>query len=289
MPATICAGPCRGTTGEWAGALRQVSGSTGPYRVSGGSVSRRRVPGVLARSKAMPSAGGPPKLLVAKPGLDATPTAEQIAVAAVMPDSRWSNQGIRLSPRDCRGRPDEDVDVWASRSSSARTWSSFRGRRPAACGGVDVPVVVGGIIPPEDAEILLGKGVARVYTPKDFEIGQMMDEPPRTGRAAPGGHRRLIRAGAVIRQSGAVLRHSAPASHSAACFATPPCRSLLHHLGEATGYLRHRVDSPQSDVRILSGPIDAPPEDRLAPVYPKVTAVVGMAVVHRAADSAAPW
>jgi (2R)-ethylmalonyl-CoA mutase len=42
--------------------------------------------------------------------------------------------------------------------------------------GVDVPVVVGGIIPPEDAEILLGKGVARVYTPKDFEIGQMMDD-----------------------------------------------------------------------------------------------------------------
>ena len=42
--------------------------------------------------------------------------------------------------------------------------------------GVDVPVVVGGIIPPEDAEILLGKGVARVYTPKDFEIGRIMDD-----------------------------------------------------------------------------------------------------------------
>ena len=42
--------------------------------------------------------------------------------------------------------------------------------------GVDAPVVVGGIIPPEDAEILMGKGVARVYTPKDFEIGRMMDD-----------------------------------------------------------------------------------------------------------------
>ncbi len=42
--------------------------------------------------------------------------------------------------------------------------------------GVDAPVVVGGIIPPEDAEILLGKGVSRVYTPKDFELGQMMDD-----------------------------------------------------------------------------------------------------------------
>jgi (2R)-ethylmalonyl-CoA mutase len=37
-------------------------------------------------------------------------------------------------------------------------------------------VVVGGIIPPEDAAILLGKGVARVYTPKDFEIGRIMDD-----------------------------------------------------------------------------------------------------------------
>ena len=42
--------------------------------------------------------------------------------------------------------------------------------------GSEAPVVVGGIIPPEDAEILLGKGVARVYTPKDFEIGHMMDD-----------------------------------------------------------------------------------------------------------------
>jgi (2R)-ethylmalonyl-CoA mutase len=42
--------------------------------------------------------------------------------------------------------------------------------------GVEAPVVVGGIIPPEDETVLLSKGVARVYTPKDFEIGQMMDD-----------------------------------------------------------------------------------------------------------------
>ena len=69
--------------------------------------------------------------------------------------------------------------------------------------GVEAPVVVGGIIPPEDAEILLGKGVARVYTPKDFEIGQMMDDMLRPGRAstgpaavgltAPGRHRPTLR------------------------------------------------------------------------------------------------
>jgi (2R)-ethylmalonyl-CoA mutase len=39
-----------------------------------------------------------------------------------------------------------------------------------------VPVVVGGIIPPEDADILVGKGAARVYTPKDFELGRIMDD-----------------------------------------------------------------------------------------------------------------
>ena len=42
--------------------------------------------------------------------------------------------------------------------------------------GLDMPVVVGGIIPPEDAAVLAAKGVARVYTPKDFEIGRMMDD-----------------------------------------------------------------------------------------------------------------
>jgi ethylmalonyl-CoA mutase len=42
--------------------------------------------------------------------------------------------------------------------------------------GLDAPVVVGGIIPPEDADILMGKGAARVYTPKDFELGRIMDD-----------------------------------------------------------------------------------------------------------------
>ena len=42
--------------------------------------------------------------------------------------------------------------------------------------GVDAPVVVGGIIPPDDAEVLRGKGVAGVYTPKDFELGRLMED-----------------------------------------------------------------------------------------------------------------
>jgi (2R)-ethylmalonyl-CoA mutase len=45
-----------------------------------------------------------------------------------------------------------------------------------AAAGLDTPVVVGGIIPPEDAEILLGKGVAAVYTPKDFQFATIMDD-----------------------------------------------------------------------------------------------------------------
>ena len=66
--------------------------------------------------------------------------------------------------------------------------------------GVDGPVVVGGIIPPDDAEILLGKGVASVYTPKDFEFGRIMEDlvalAERQRAATPGepGHLRQVTA-----------------------------------------------------------------------------------------------
>ena len=64
--------------------------------------------------------------------------------------------------------------------------------------GVDAPVVVGGIIPPEDAEVLRGKGVAAVFTPKDFELGRIIDELDHPGRAPPrrtGPRRRADRVG----------------------------------------------------------------------------------------------
>ncbi len=182
MPATIALAHAGGTTGEWAGALREVFGEyRAPTGVSGG-VGHRGVEfrAVRSRSRALAErAGGPPRLLVAKPGLDGHSNgAEQIAVAARDAGFEVVYQGIRLSPAEIAAAArDEDVDVVGISilsGSHLELVPEVVDRLRAA--GVEAPVVVGGIIPPEDADILLGKGVARVYTPKDFEIGPMMDD-----------------------------------------------------------------------------------------------------------------
>ncbi|HEY4947287.1 MAG TPA: protein meaA [Acidimicrobiales bacterium] len=182
MPATIALAHAGGTTGEWAGALRAVFGEyRAPTGVSGGVGHRgNEFRAVLKRSRALGEhAGGPPKLLVAKPGLDGHSNgAEQIAVAARDAGFEVVYQGIRLSPAEIvAAARDEDVDVVGISilsGSHLELVPEIVDRLRAA--GVDAPVVVGGIIPPEDAEVLVGKGVARVYTPKDFEIGQIMDD-----------------------------------------------------------------------------------------------------------------
>ncbi len=182
MPATIALAHAGGTTGEWAGALRQVFGEYRAPTGVGGGVGHRgsEFRSVLARSRAMAAnTGGPPKLLVAKPGLDGHSNgAEQIAVAARDAGFEVVYQGIRLSPAEIAfAARDEDVDVVGISilsGSHLELVPEVVDRLRAA--GVDAPVVLGGIIPPEDAEILMGKGVARVYTPKDFELGNMMDD-----------------------------------------------------------------------------------------------------------------
>jgi (2R)-ethylmalonyl-CoA mutase len=182
MPATIALAHAGGTTGEWAGALREVFGEyRAPTGVSGGVGHRgSEMSGVLARSKAMADhAGGPPKLLVAKPGLDGHSNgAEQIAVAARDAGFEVIYQGIRLTPAQIvAAARDEDVDVVGISilsGSHLELVPEIVDRLHAA--GLDIPVTVGGIIPPEDAEVLKGKGVASVYTPKDFELDQIMDD-----------------------------------------------------------------------------------------------------------------
>ena len=122
-------------------------------------------------------AGGPPRLLVAKPGLVGHSNgAEQIAVAARDAGFEVVYQGIRLSPAEIAAAArDEDVDiVGISILSGSHLELVPEVVERLRSAGVDAPVVVGGIIPPGDEAVLLGKGVARVYTPKDFEIGQMM-------------------------------------------------------------------------------------------------------------------
>ncbi len=182
MPATIALAHAGGTTGEWAGALRSVFGEyRAPTGVAGGVGHRgAELNGVRARSRAMAAeAGGPPRLLVAKPGLDGHSNgAEQIAVAARDAGFEVIYQGIRLSPAEIAAAArDEDVDVVGLSILSGshlelvpEVIDLLRGA------GVDVPVVVGGIIPPEDAEILRAKGVAAVYTPKDFQLSHIVDD-----------------------------------------------------------------------------------------------------------------
>ena len=182
MPATIALAHAGGTTGEWAGALREVFGEyRAPTGVAGGVGQRgAELSAVLARSRRLAEqAGGPPRLLVAKPGLDGHSNgAEQIAVAARDAGFEVVYQGIRLSPvQIAAAARDEDVDVVGISILSGshldlvpEVLDRLRGE------GVDAAVVVGGIIPPEDAEVLRDKGVAAVYTPKDFRLARIMDD-----------------------------------------------------------------------------------------------------------------
>ncbi len=182
MPATVALAHAGGTTGEWAGCLREVFGEyRAPTGVSGGVGHRgRSFAALAARSKAMAEAsGGPPRLLVAKPGLDGHSNgAEQIAVAARDAGFEVVYQGIRLTPAEIAAAArDEDVDVVGLSilsGSHLELVPEVLDRLRSA--GVDVPVVVGGIIPPEDAALLLDKGVARVFTPKDYEIEQIIEQ-----------------------------------------------------------------------------------------------------------------
>ena len=162
--------------------LREVFGE---YRAPTGVAAAAGVAGTTAdlravaeRVKAM--AGGPPRILVAKPGLDGHSNgAEQIAVAARDAGMEVDLPGHPPHPRaDRRGGPRRGRRrSSASRSSRAAT-SSWCPRWCACCAtqGVDAPVVVGGIIPEDDRPSLLAGGVAAVYTPKDFELGRIMGE-----------------------------------------------------------------------------------------------------------------
>jgi len=177
MEPSIALAKAGGTTGEWAGTLREVFGE---YRAPTGvaaAVGKR--PGELASVaefvRSIP--GGPPKLLVAKPGLDGHSNgAEQIAVAARDAGMEVVYSGIRLTPEQIAASArDEDPDVIGLSILSG----SHMALVPAVIAelrkdGVDIPVVVGGIIPEEDRPRLLAAGVAAGYTPKDFQLGRIM-------------------------------------------------------------------------------------------------------------------
>ena len=179
MDASIALARAGGTTGEWASTLREVFGE---YRAPTG-VGRVAVPrgdqlaAVAQRSSTLP--GGPPRLLVAKPGLDGHSSgAEQIAIAARDAGMEVVYGGIRLTPKQiAESARDEDPDVVGlsilSGSHQALVPDVIR---ELSAIGVDVPVVVGGIIPDQDRVLLMAAGVAAVYTPKDYAIAQIMSD-----------------------------------------------------------------------------------------------------------------
>jgi (2R)-ethylmalonyl-CoA mutase len=177
IPATIALAHAGGTTGEWAGALREIFGEyRAPTGVAGGIGHRgEELRSAAARVRAVP--GGPPRLLVAKPGLDGHSNgAEQIAVAARDVGFEVVYDGIRLTPAQIAATAlDEDVDVIGISILSGshlelvpEVVDQLRAR------GVDAPVVVGGIIPEADQAKLLEAGVRAIFTPKDFRVADML-------------------------------------------------------------------------------------------------------------------
>jgi (2R)-ethylmalonyl-CoA mutase len=181
MAATIDLAHAGGTTGEWAGALREVFGEyrapTGVAAAVGAGGGSAGLAAIAERVRALP--GGPPRLLVAKPGLDGHSNgAEQIAVAARDAGLEVIYQGIRLTPEQIAAvAVDEDVDVIGLSILSGSHLDLVPAVvRLVRAAGVEAPVVAGGIIPEEDRQPLLDAGVAAVYTPKDFELVRIMGE-----------------------------------------------------------------------------------------------------------------
>jgi len=171
-----------GTVGEWAGALREVFGEyrapTGVGAVAAAPAGRMLDVRERVR-RAAAELGGPIRLLVAKPGLDGHSNgAEQIAVAARDAGMEVVYQGIRLTPDQIAAAArDEDVDVvgLSILSGSHRDLVPETIRLVRAA-GVDAPVVVGGIIPEPDRDALTGAGTARIYTPKDYRLSEIMGD-----------------------------------------------------------------------------------------------------------------
>ncbi|HET8931713.1 MAG TPA: protein meaA [Acidimicrobiales bacterium] len=181
MAATVDFAHAGGTTGEWADALRETFGEyrapTGVAAAAGQGGTTDGLARVSERNRSLE--GGPVRLLVAKPGLDGHSNgAEQISVAARDAGMEVIYQGIRLRPEQIAAvARDEDVEVVGLSILSGSHMELIPDVvKLLRSEGVTAPVVAGGIIPEEDRDRLIAGGVARVYTPKDFELARIMGE-----------------------------------------------------------------------------------------------------------------
>ncbi len=181
MPASIKAAKAGATTGEWAAEMRAAFGEyRGPTGVARGVSNKTE--GLDDIREAVDAVsdklGRRLKFLVGKPGLDGHSNgAEQIAFRARDCGMDIEYEGIRLTPEEIVAAAQEDsvhvVGLSILSGSHIPLVEDVMNRMRSAGLG-DIPVVVGGIIPDEDAQRLLGFGVAKVYTPKDFELNRIM-------------------------------------------------------------------------------------------------------------------
>ncbi len=182
MEPSIAAARAGVTTGEWAGALRKIFGEyRAPTGVAQAAVARegKALEAVRTSVEVVSNKlGRRVKFLVGKPGLDGHSNgAEQIAVRARDAGMEVVYEGIRLTPAQIvRAAVDEAVHVVGLSILSGSHVPLVKEvmERMRKEGLDDVPVVVGGIIPPEDAKTLKAFGVAAVYTPKDFQLNDIM-------------------------------------------------------------------------------------------------------------------
>jgi (2R)-ethylmalonyl-CoA mutase len=192
MPASIDCAKAGVTTGEWGWTLRQAFGE---YRAPTGvgNAMRNDVDGLdevrADVDRVSRKLGRRLTFLVGKPGLDGHSNgAEQIAVRARDSGMAVVYEGIRLTPEQivaaAQAQNAHVIGLSVLSGSHLPLVTDVVGRLKEA--GVDIPVVVGGIIPPEDAETLEQNGVAAVYTPKDFELNRIMSDVVRIVERANG-------------------------------------------------------------------------------------------------------
>ncbi len=182
MPASIACAKAGVTTGEWAGEMRAVHGEyRGPTGVA--KAVSNRTEGLEDLRAAVDAVsdrlGTRLRFLVGKPGLDGHSNgAEQIAFRARDCGMEIDYDGIRLTPEQIvsQARTGAHVIGLSILSGSHIPLISDILEKMRAEGLAHIPVVVGGIIPDEDAKRLLACGVARVYTPKDFELNKIMQD-----------------------------------------------------------------------------------------------------------------
>jgi len=184
MPASIRAAHAGVTTGEWADTLRRLFGE---YRAPTG-VAAARVTSASGDTDSVRDAvdglaerlGRRPKILVGKPGLDGHSNgAEQIAVKARDVGMEVVYDGIRLTPEEIvQSALDEGVHVIGLSILSGSHGVLVRDvlEMLAKEGLGQIPVIVGGIIPDDDAAALQAAGVSRIYTPKDFDLTRIMGD-----------------------------------------------------------------------------------------------------------------